>query len=81
MEPMTEFYQENVDLLVHAYVDDELDVANGLAIKRKIDADPALANSAAEIKRSNLYCVPSFQVRRSHHISNVELTGCTVRAL
>lgn len=50
MEPMSESDQENVDLLVHAYVDDELDVANGLAIKRKIDADPALANSAAEIQ-------------------------------
>jgi anti-sigma factor RsiW len=34
-------------LLVHAYLDGELDVANALSVQRQIDADPAFAAEAA----------------------------------
>src|ERR1700693_466999 len=34
-------------LLVHAYLDGELDLANALAVKRQIEADPALASELA----------------------------------
>src|SRR5262245_17072583 len=36
-------------LLVHAYLDNELDPANALAVARQIDADPALAAEARRI--------------------------------
>jgi len=35
------------DLLLHAYLDDELDVANALAVKKQIEADPALSTELA----------------------------------
>jgi hypothetical protein len=35
-------------LLVHAYLDGELDLANALAVKREIEADPALASELAD---------------------------------
>jgi anti-sigma factor RsiW len=34
-------------LLVHAYLDNELDPANALAVARQIETDPALAAEAA----------------------------------
>jgi anti-sigma factor RsiW len=34
-------------LLVHAYLDGELDLANALAVKQQIDADPSLAAELA----------------------------------
>ncbi len=37
------------DLLVHAYVDGELDVASSLTVEQMIDADPALAQTVKEI--------------------------------
>jgi len=40
---------EGTDLLLHAYLDGELDVASAIAIERKIEAEPALANQAADI--------------------------------
>jgi anti-sigma factor RsiW len=39
--------QQDPALLVHAYVDGELDLANALAVKHQIDGDPALAAEAA----------------------------------
>ena len=41
---------ESTDLLVHAYLDNELDVATGLVIEQRISADPALAMRAANIR-------------------------------
>ena len=41
---------ENTDLLVHAYLDNELDVTTGLVIEQRIGADPALAMRAANIR-------------------------------
>jgi anti-sigma factor RsiW len=35
------------DLLLHAYLDDELDVANALVVKQQIEADPALKSELA----------------------------------
>ena len=37
------------NLLVHAYVDGELDAASALDLKKQIDADPAMAAEAANI--------------------------------
>jgi anti-sigma factor RsiW len=37
-------------LLVHAYLDGELDPANSLAIARQIDADPTLRAEAERIE-------------------------------
>ena len=37
------------NLLVHAYVDGELDAASALDLKQQIDADPAMAAEAANI--------------------------------
>ena len=37
------------DLLVHAYVDGELDTGGSLAVKQMIDGNPALANTAGDI--------------------------------
>jgi anti-sigma factor RsiW len=39
--------QQDPTLLVHAYVDGELDLANALTVKQRIDADPALAAELA----------------------------------
>lgn len=50
MATTTEKDQDNTDLLVHAYLDGELDVVSGVAIERRIDAEPAIANQAAEIR-------------------------------
>ena len=50
MATSTEKDQDNTDLLVHAYLDGELDVVSGVAIERRIDAEPAIANQAAEIR-------------------------------
>ena len=36
-------------LLVHAYLDGELDAASYLAVERMIDADPALAETVNSI--------------------------------
>ena len=36
-------------LLLHAYLDGELDLANALAVKRQIDADPTLAAEASSV--------------------------------
>jgi anti-sigma factor RsiW len=41
--------QQDPALLVHAYADGELDLANALAVKQQIDADPALAAELANI--------------------------------
>ena len=49
MATSTEKDQDNTDLLIHAYLDGELDVVSGVAIERRIDAEPAIANQAAEI--------------------------------
>ncbi|HEU5091429.1 MAG TPA: anti-sigma factor [Nitrospira sp.] len=46
----TESDQDGARLLVHAYLDGELDVANGLAVKQKIDTDSNLAAEAADIQ-------------------------------
>ena len=37
-------------LLVHAYVDGELDPANALALERRMAADPALAAERARLE-------------------------------
>jgi anti-sigma factor RsiW len=42
--------QESADLLLHAYLDGELDIASAIAIERSIEAEPALANQAADIR-------------------------------
>lgn len=42
--------RDSSDLLLHAYLDGELDVANGVAIKQRIDSDPSLAKQAADIR-------------------------------
>ena len=39
--------QQEPALLVHAYLDGELDLANALAVKQQIDADPSLAAELA----------------------------------
>src|SRR4051794_4410121 len=41
--------EEETDLLVHAYLDGELDVASGVTIKRMIEADPAVANHVKDV--------------------------------
>ena len=41
--------RQETALLVHAYMDGELDPANALAVKRQIDAYPALASELAAI--------------------------------
>ena len=46
----TERDQDSGDLLVHAYVDGELDITNGLSIKRQIETDSIVANEAADIQ-------------------------------
>jgi len=49
MVPSSERDQDSVDLLIHAYVDDELDVATALAIKRRIEAEPSIGDQAADV--------------------------------
>jgi anti-sigma factor RsiW len=49
MVPSSERDQDNVDLLVHAYVDGELDIATALAIQRRIEADPSIGDQAADV--------------------------------
>ena len=49
MEPRTMNDQDSEDLLVHAYLDGELDVASAIAIERRIVAEPTLADQAADI--------------------------------
>jgi anti-sigma factor RsiW len=41
---------EDPTLLMHAYLDGELDPANALAIERRIAADPALAAECERIR-------------------------------
>ena len=41
--------QQEPALLVHAYLDGELDLANALAVKQQIDADPSLAAELANV--------------------------------
>jgi hypothetical protein len=48
MTPSTTSRQEAA-LLLHAYADNELDLANAFAIKRQIEADPALASELADV--------------------------------
>jgi len=50
MAGSTDGNRDSSDLLVHAYLDGELDVANGVAIKQRIDSDPAMAKQAADIQ-------------------------------
>ena len=50
MATSTKKDQDDTDLLVHAYLDGELDVVSGVTIERRIDAEPAIANQAAEIR-------------------------------
>ena len=49
MVPTTRREQDGADLLVHAYLDGELDVASAIAIERRIEAEPILADQAANI--------------------------------
>lgn len=42
--------EDSSDLLFQAYLDGELDVANGVAFKDRIDSDPFLAKRATEIQ-------------------------------
>jgi anti-sigma factor RsiW len=50
MAPLTTTpIQEEFKLLVHAYLDGELDAASVLAIEQRINADPVLANGATNI--------------------------------
>ena len=44
MVPTTKRDQDGADLLVHAYLDGELDVASAIAIERRIEAEPILAD-------------------------------------
>ena len=41
---------DNSVLLVHAYLDDELDPANALEIAQRMSADPALAAEGERVK-------------------------------
>jgi anti-sigma factor RsiW len=41
--------EEDAHLLVHAYLDGELDVASGMTVERMIEADPAIASQAENI--------------------------------
>lgn len=41
--------EEGADLLVHAYLDGELDVASGMTVERMIEAEPAIAKRAENI--------------------------------
>jgi anti-sigma factor RsiW len=50
MVQATERDHDGALLLVHAYVDGELDVASGLAVKQKIETDPNVASEAADIQ-------------------------------
>jgi hypothetical protein len=49
MVPTSRRDQDGADLLVHAYLDGELDVASAIAIERRIEAEPILADQAADI--------------------------------
>jgi anti-sigma factor RsiW len=49
MVPSSEIDQGSVDLLVHAYVDGELDIATALAIKRRIETDQSVGDQAADV--------------------------------
>ena len=49
VSPNEKIVEEGSDLLVHAYLDGELDVASGVTIKRMIEADPAIANHVKDI--------------------------------
>ncbi len=50
MSDTTRRPNEDAVLLVHAYLDGELDPANALAIERRIAGDPALAAERARIE-------------------------------
>jgi anti-sigma factor RsiW len=41
--------EEGAGLLVHAYLDGELDVASGIAVEKMIETDPAIAGQAKSI--------------------------------
>jgi anti-sigma factor RsiW len=41
--------EESADLLVHAYLDGELDVASGMTVERMIEAEPAIASQAKDV--------------------------------
>jgi anti-sigma factor RsiW len=47
--PSTETGEAASDLLVQAYLDGELDVANSISVERMIEADPALASRVTDI--------------------------------
>ena len=47
---MTAADQDRSKLLVHAYVDGELDPVNAVAIEKQIAADPALAAERARVE-------------------------------
>jgi anti-sigma factor RsiW len=49
MTSSTDQARQETTLLVHAYMDGELDTAHALTVKRQIDADPALASELAAI--------------------------------
>jgi anti-sigma factor RsiW len=50
MVQSTDDNRDSLDLLVHAYLDGELDVASGVAIQQRIDSDPFMAKQAADIQ-------------------------------
>ncbi len=57
MTASADLARQETELLIHAYMDGELDPVNALAVKQQIDADPALASELAAV--SELQRVPA----------------------
>ena len=49
MTASADLARQETELLIHAYMDGELDPVNALAVKQQIDADPALASELAAV--------------------------------